>query len=141
MLLMDYPSIRGGDFPDHAKNSILNLFRPYIDAHSQRTIDEYPGYGVQSISRLKSQCANMTSSDQSRYNRLFYNLIHKGGESAINYIKIFHNTKPRVISVVNSCSKDQLMHTFLDNFQQGGKYSAQIAIHQEESRGEENFVD
>ena len=33
------------------------------------------------------------------------------------------------------------MHTFLDNFQQGGKYSAQIAIHQEESRGEENFVD
>ena len=121
MLLMDYPSIRGGDFPDHAKNSTLKLLHPYIDAHSQRTIDEYPGYGVQSISRLKSQCANMTSSDQSRYNRLFYNLIHKGGESEINYIKIFHNTKPLAISVVNSYSEDQLMHTFLDSFRKDVK--------------------
>ena len=33
------------------------------------------------------------------------------------------------------------MHTFLDNFHQGGKYSAQIAIHQAELRIEENFTD
>ena len=33
------------------------------------------------------------------------------------------------------------MHTFLDNFQQGGKYSAQIAIHQAELRREEKFTD
>ena len=33
------------------------------------------------------------------------------------------------------------MHTFLDNFQKGGKYSAQIAIHQAELRREENFID
>ena len=33
------------------------------------------------------------------------------------------------------------MHKFLDNFQQGEKYSAQIAIHQAELRREENFID
>ena len=33
------------------------------------------------------------------------------------------------------------MHTFLDNFCQGGKYSAQIASHQAEFRREEKFTD
>ena len=33
------------------------------------------------------------------------------------------------------------MHTFLDNFHQGGKYSAHIAIHQVELRREETFTD
>ena len=33
------------------------------------------------------------------------------------------------------------MHTFLDNFHQGGKYSAQIANHQAELRREEKFTD
>ena len=33
------------------------------------------------------------------------------------------------------------MHTFLDNFHQGGKYSAQIAIHQAELRTGEPFTD
>ena len=33
------------------------------------------------------------------------------------------------------------MHTFMDNFHQGGKYSAQIASHQEELRREEKFTD
>ena len=33
------------------------------------------------------------------------------------------------------------MHTFLDNFHQGGRYSAQIASHQAELRREENFTD
>ena len=33
------------------------------------------------------------------------------------------------------------MHTFLDNFHQGGKYSAQIASHQVELRREEKFTD
>ena len=34
-----------------------------------------------------------------------------------------------------------MMHSFLDNFHQGGKYSAQIASHQAELRREENFTD
>ena len=33
------------------------------------------------------------------------------------------------------------MHTFLDNFHQGGKYAAQIASHQVELRREETFND
>ena len=33
------------------------------------------------------------------------------------------------------------MHTFLDNFQQSGKYSAQLASHQTELRREENYPD
>ena len=33
------------------------------------------------------------------------------------------------------------MHTFLDNFHQGGKYSAQIAIHQVELRRKEKSTD
>ena len=32
------------------------------------------------------------------------------------------------------------MPTFLDNFQQGGKYSAQIASHQAEFRTEERII-
>ena len=33
------------------------------------------------------------------------------------------------------------MHTFLDNFQQSGKYSAQLASHQSELRREEKYPD
>ena len=33
------------------------------------------------------------------------------------------------------------MHTFLDNFQQSGKYSAQLASHQAELRKEEKYPD
>ena len=33
------------------------------------------------------------------------------------------------------------MHTFMDNFHQGGKYSAQIASHQVELRREKKFTD
>ena len=40
------------------------------------------------------------------------------------------NAQALSISVGNIYSKDQLMHTFLDKFHQGGKYIAQIEIHQ-----------
>ena len=33
------------------------------------------------------------------------------------------------------------MHTFLDNFDQGGNYSTQIASHQAKLRREETFMD
>ena len=57
----------------------------------------------------------------------------------MNYIKIYQNAKAVSVSVVNSYSEDQIMHTFLDNFHQGGKYSAQIASHQAELRRKERF--
>ena len=59
----------------------------------------------------------------------------------MNYIKIFQNAQTLSVSVGNNYSEDQLMYTFLDNFHQGGKYSAQIDSHQEELRREEIFTD
>ena len=59
----------------------------------------------------------------------------------MNYIKRFQNAHDLSISVGNYYSEDQLMHTFMDNFHQGGKYSAQIASHHAELRREENFTD
>ena len=74
----------------------------------------------------------MTFSDKNRYGRTFQQVTHKGGESAINYIKRFQNAHALSVSVGNSYPEDQLMHIFLDNFHQGVKYSAQIANHQVE---------
>ena len=102
--------------------------------HSRRLIAELPKYGINCIEKLQSHCANMTFSDKSRYDRTFQQVTHKGGESAINYINIFHNAHSLSVSVENNYYEDQLMHTFLDNFHQGGKYSAQIATHQSELR-------
>ena len=85
---------------------------------------------------LQSHCANMTFADKSRYDRTFQKVTHKVGESAINYIKRFQNAQALSVSVGNSYSEDQMMHTFLDNFQQSGKYSAQLASHQTELRRE-----
>ena len=93
MLLMDYPSIRREDFTDFAKQANWNLFHACIDSHIQRLIEKYPGYGVQSITRMQYQCTNMIFSDKSRYNVLFQQVAHKGGESEINYIKRSQNDK------------------------------------------------
>ena len=49
---MDYPYIRGEDFPDYAKKSTWSLLYAYIDVHSQILIYEYTGDGVQSITRF-----------------------------------------------------------------------------------------
>ena len=106
----------------------------YIYTHSQILIDEFPGDGVKAISRLQYQCANMNYADKSRYNIMFQKVVQKGVDSAINYNKMFQNAKALKISVKNRYTEDHLMHNFLDNFQKGVKYSAQIANHQVELR-------
>ena len=83
----------------------------------------------------------MTFSDKSRYDRTFQQVTRKGGESTINYIKRFQNPHALSVSVGNIYSEDQLMNTFLDNFHQGGKYSAQMVSHQAELKREEKFTD
>ena len=83
----------------------------------------------------------MTFVDKSSYDRTFQQVTHKGGESSINYIKRFQNEQALSVSVVNSYSEDQIMHTFLDNFHQSGKYSAQLASHQAELRREGKYPD
>ena len=118
---MEYLYVIVEGLSDYAKKSTWNLLRAYIDAHSQILFDEHPGDGVQAISRLQYKCANMTFAEQIRYNRLFQKVIYKVGESAISYIKIFQKDKDLVISVINSYSEYQLMHTLLYNFRKGGK--------------------
>ena len=83
----------------------------------------------------------MTFADKSGYDRTFQQVTHKGGESAINYIEMFQNAQAFSVSVGKSYSEDQIMHTFLDNFHQSGKYSSQLVSHQAELRREEKFPD
>ena len=70
----------------------------------------------------------MTFAEESRYDRIFQQVTHKGGESEKKTIKIFQNAQALSVSVGNSYSGDQLMHIFLDNFHRGGKYTAQMCI-------------
>ena len=83
----------------------------------------------------------MTFADKSRYDITFQHVTHEGGKSSINYIKRFQNAQSLSVSVGNSYAEDQIVHTFLDNFHQSGKYSAQLASHQEELRREEKYPD
>ena len=99
----------------------MNLLHANIDVHSRRLISEFPIDGIKCIEKLKSHCANMTFSDKIRYDRTFQQVTHKGVEYAINYIKMFQNAHALSVLVGNSYSKDQCMHTFMDNFHQGGK--------------------
>ena len=58
----------------------------------------------------------MTFSDKSRYDIIFQKVTHKGGDSAINYIKIFQNAQDLSILLGNNYYAYQLMHIFLDKF-------------------------
>ena len=62
MLLMDYPYIRGEYLTYYSKKATWKLLNAYVDSHSKRIINEYPGYGVQAITVLKYKSANMTFS-------------------------------------------------------------------------------
>ena len=117
------------------------LLHANSDVHSRRLIAEFPKDGIKCIKKLQSHCANMTFSDKSRYDRTLQQVTYKGGESAINYIKRFQNAQVLSVSVKKSYSEDQLMHTFLDNFHQSGKYSPQLASHQAELRREKTCPD
>ena len=59
----------------------------------------------------------------------------------MNFIKMLQNSQALSVSVGKNYSEDQLMHIFLDNFHQGGKYSSQIAMHQVELKRQGNFTD
>ena len=140
-VLLDYPKIGGGDvIEDYAKKAIRNLLHANIDLHSRRLIAEFPKEGIKCIEKLKLHCANMTFADKSRYDRNFQEVTHKEGGSAINFIQRFQNAQTLSVLVGNSYSENQIMHTFLDNFHQGGKYSAQIISLQAELRREEKFT-
>ena len=79
----------------------------------------------------------MNFSEKKRYDRTLQRVTHKGRKYAMNYIERLQNAHSLSIYVGNFYSEYQLMHTFMYNFHQGGKYSAHIAIHQAELRREE----
>ena len=87
----------------------------YIDAHNQILIDECTVYEVKDISGLKTQYENMTFSYQRIYNIIFQKVVHKGGESEINYIKFFQNDRALTISAGTSYTEDNLIQALSDD--------------------------
>ena len=75
-----------------------------IGVNSRRFISEFPVDRVKYIEKLQSHCANMNFSDKNRYDRIFQQVTHKGGEYAIKYIKISQNSQALSVSVGNSYS-------------------------------------
>ena len=65
----------------------MNIFYANIDVYSRIFIADLPGDGVKCIKKLQSHWANIYFSDKSMYARSFKQVPHKGGESAMNYIK------------------------------------------------------
>ena len=83
----------------------------------------------------------MVFADKSRYVSIFQQVTHKGGESAMNYIKIFQNAQAFSVSVGNQYSEYQFMHIFLNKFHRGVKYIAHISSNQAGLRRETKFTD
>ena len=79
----------GGNVKYYAKQAIINPLNDNSDVHSRRLIAEFPKDETKCLEKLQSHCANMTFADKRRYDRTFQQVTHKGGESAINYIKYF----------------------------------------------------
>ena len=55
--------------------------------------------------RIQSHCASMTFSDKIRYDRIFQQVTHKGGESEMNYNKRFQNTRALSVLLGNTYSE------------------------------------
>ena len=70
-------NIGGGGIKYHVKKATSNLPHANIDVHSRRLVTELPIYGAKFISKLQSNCANMTFSDKSRYDWIFQKVTHK----------------------------------------------------------------
>ena len=98
-LLLDDPNIGGEDAKDFVKRDIINIMYADIDVYRIRLIAGLPGDGVKYILKLQTNCANMTFSEKSRYDRILQQVTHKGGESEMNYIKIFQNSQALSVSL------------------------------------------
>ena len=73
--------IWGYNIKEFAQKAIRNILPANIDVHRRILIAEFPGYGIKFIDNLQSNCANMTFSDKSRYDIIFQQVTHKGGDS------------------------------------------------------------
>ena len=91
-VITDDPKIGGYDIEDDTKKDIRNILHANIDVHIRRLIAELPADTIKCIEKLLSHCANMTFADKRIYDRTFKHVTHKGGESAMNYIKRFQDS-------------------------------------------------
>ena len=73
--------------------AIRNLIHANSCPHSRILIAEFPDDGIKCNQKLQSHCANMTFADKSRFDRIFQQVTHKGGEPTITYIKRFQNAQ------------------------------------------------
>ena len=110
-VLLDYPKSGGENIKYFVRNFIRNVLHADIDVHSRRLIAEFPRNGVKCIEKTQSYCTNMTFAEKSRYDRIIQQVTHKGGRLAMNYIKIFQHAQALSVSVGNTYSEDQVMHT------------------------------
>ena len=100
-VIIDYSKIGGDDIEYYSKKAIRNILHTNIDVHSRRLIAELPMDGIKCIGKLQSHSANMILADKSIYGSTFQQVTHKGGEYAMNYIKIFQNAHTLSIYVGN----------------------------------------
>ena len=112
---------RGG-IKEFVKNAIGNILHANIDVHSRILVSEFLGDGVKFIAKLQSHCANMSFANKSRHERIFQQVKHKGGESAMNYIIRFQNWKgflsfslKKNTQRINSCTCFWINFTKVEN--------------------------
>ena len=75
-VLLYYPTIVWEDIKDYVKKAIGDLLHTNIDVRSRRLISEFPVDGVKCISKHQYNCANMTFSEKSIYERFFQQFKH-----------------------------------------------------------------
>ena len=100
-ILLDYLKIGEENIKEFAKKAIRNILHANIDVQNRRLFDVLPENEIKCIGKLRSRRANMTSAGKTRYDRAFQQVIQKGEESAMNYIKRFQNAQDLSVSVGN----------------------------------------
>ena len=63
-VLLDYPKIGGEYIKEYFIKAIRNLPHENIDVRIRGLISEFPGDGVKCISKLQSNCANMSFAEK-----------------------------------------------------------------------------
>ena len=79
-VILYYQKIGGDDIEDYTKKVIRNILHANIDIHSRRLIAEFPMDGIKYIEKLKSNCANMTFSENVDMTGLFNRSHIKEGD-------------------------------------------------------------
>ena len=122
-VIIDDPKIGWDDIEYYEKKAIRNISHAKNWCTHHKIDCWVPNDWNKVHQKLQSHCANMTFSEKVDMTGIFNSSHIKGGDLQWNIYKNL-NAHDLTISVGNYYSEDQLIHTFLDHFHQGGKYSA-----------------